>query len=62
MPKATVAQSVKFILTLELTPNELDRLRAMMQNPLQGVALDDENESDQVIRRAIFNACGHYRT
>lgn len=62
MPKAEVKQSTKFILTLELSPNELDRLRTMMKNPLHGATLDQENESDQLIRRAIFNACSQHHT
>ncbi|QPL10889.1 hypothetical protein PP754_gp048 [Pectobacterium phage Possum] len=62
MPKAEVKQSTKFILTLELNPNELDRLRTMMQNPLHGATLEQENEFDQSIRRAIFEACSRHRT
>ena len=62
MPKANVQHMTHYVLTLELSPNELDRLRAMMQNPLQGATLDQENQPDQQIRRAIFEACAKHRT
>lgn len=62
MPKAIVQHMTHFVLTLELSPNELDRLRAMMQNPLHGATLDQENPQDQQIRQAIFQACAQHRT
>lgn len=62
MPKATVQHMTHFVLTLELSPNELDRLMVMMKNPLHGATLDQENPQDQQIRRAIFEACAKHRT
>lgn len=58
MPKATVQQTTHYILTLELSPNELVILQAMVQNPLKS---DEPSEAAQ-IRRAIFEACSKHRT
>lgn len=62
MPKANVQNVTRFILTLELTPNELDRLRGMMQNPLQGITSVSEPSEERMIRKAIFDACAMHRT
>lgn len=58
MPKATVQHVTHYVLTLELSPNELTALQAMVQNPLKPV---EETEIAQ-IRRAIFEACAKQRT
>lgn len=58
MPKATVQHVTHYVLTLELSPNELTALQAMVQNPLKP---DEEIEIAQ-IRRAIFEACTKHRT
>lgn len=58
MPKATVQHVTHYVLTLELSPNELTALQAMVQNPLKP---DEEREIAQ-IRRAIFEACAMQRT
>ena len=62
MPKATVQHMTHYVLTLELSPNELDRLRGMMQNPLNGNTPDSEPGDERMIRRAIFDACAQHRT
>ena len=58
MPKATVQQVNHYVLTLELSPNELTALQAMVQNPLK----PDEDREIAQIRRAIFEACARQRT
>ena len=58
MPKATVQQVTHYVLTLELSPNELTALQAMVQNPLK----PDEGTEIAQIRRAIFQACAEQRT
>lgn len=58
MPKATVQQVNHYVLTLELSPNELTALQALVQNPLKP---DEGNEIAQ-LRRAIFEACTKHRT
>jgi hypothetical protein len=62
MPKADCQHMTHFVLTLELSPNELDRLRSMMQNPLNGNTPDTEPSDERAIRRAIFDACAKHRT
>lgn len=58
MPKATVKHVTHYVLTLELSPNELTALQAMVQNPLK----PDEGAEIAQIRRAIFEACSRQRT
>ena len=58
MPKATVQHVTHYVLTLELSPNELTVLQAMVQNPLK----PDEGAEIAQIRRAIFEACSRQRT
>lgn len=58
MPKATVQHVTHYVLTLELSPNELTALQAMVQNPLK----PDEGAEIAQIRRAIFEACSRQRT
>lgn len=58
MPKATVQHVTHYVLTLELTPDELTALQAMVQNPLK----PDEGTEIAQIRRAIFEACAKQRT
>lgn len=53
-----VNQITHFQLVLELAPNELDLLKAMVQNPVR----PDESAEESQIRRAIFNACNSQRT
>ena len=62
MPQAEVHQNTSYTLTLELSPNELDRLRSMVQNPLNGHTPDTEPADERLIRRAIFEACAKHRT
>ena len=58
MPKATVQHVTHYVLTLELSPNELTALQAMVQNPLK----PDEGAEIAQIRRAIFEVCTKHRT
>lgn len=58
MPKATVQQVNHYVLTLELSPNELTALQAIVQNPLK----PDEGTEIAQIRQAIFQACAKQRT
>lgn len=62
MAKAKVDHMTTFRLSLELSPNELDALKAMMQNPVGGVHPNEEDPTEQGIRRAIFDACNQHRT
>lgn len=59
MPKANVQQTTHYILTLELSPNELVILQAMVQNWLKS---EDEPSESAQIRQAIFEACAKQRT
>lgn len=58
MPKATVQPVTHYVLTLELSPNELTALQALVQNPLK----PDEGTEIAQLRRAIFEACTKHRT
>lgn len=63
MANAHARQVTTYHLAMELTPNELDTLRGMMQNPLWNVEQPDlEPEDVKRIRMAIFNACAQHRT
>lgn len=62
MPKAIVQHMTHYVLTMELSPNELTLLQAMVQNPLNGHTPDSEPDSERQIRRAIFEACARHRT
>lgn len=57
MPKATIQHVTHFVLTLELSSSELDYLRGMMQNPLNGYTPNTEPKVERQIRHAIFEAC-----
>lgn len=61
MPKATVQQMNHYVLTLELSPKELEWLKAMVQNPLNDHTPETEPEIEREIRRAIFEACAKQR-
>ena len=58
MAQANVIQQVNYRLVMDLSPNELVMLQAIMQNPLRA----DEPEEEAQLRRAIFNACAKHRT
>lgn len=58
MAKATVNQITTFQLILELAPNELDLLKAMVESSM---CLNESPEECQ-IRQAILNACNSQRT
>lgn len=59
MPKATIQHMTHYVLTLELSPNELTMLQSMVQNWLKS---EDEPPESAQIRRAIFEACAKQRT
>lgn len=62
MVQAVVNQETKYRLELELTPNELVILQAMMQNaPFMGDGVTEPDDATR-IRRAIFEACAKHRT
>lgn len=58
MVQAVATAQTSYRLVLDLTPNELVILQAIMQNPLRA----DEPEEEAQLRRAIFNACAKHRT
>lgn len=62
MPKADVQHMTHYVLTLELSPNELVMLQRMMQNaPFLGDGVTEPEDATR-IRRAIFEACAKHRT
>ncbi|AQT27887.1 hypothetical protein HWB09_gp045 [Pectobacterium phage vB_PatP_CB4] len=62
MVQAVATQETKYRLVLELTPNELVTLQAMMQNtPFMGDGATEPEDATR-IRRAIFEACSRHRT
>ncbi|WAK44971.1 hypothetical protein Fifi067_00051 [Erwinia phage Fifi067] len=60
MANAEVTQVTVFRLVVDLSPNELDALKALVQNPLHRP--QDESPSQRNMREAIFNACNKHRT
>lgn len=62
MAQAKVQHVTTYHLSVELSPNELDKLKSMMQNPLGGVHPDDEDPLEKGIRKALFDACNAHRT
>lgn len=62
MPRANMQMTTHYVLNLELSPNEVDCLKAMIQNPLNGNTPETEPEIERAIRRAIFEACSRQRT
>lgn len=55
MAKAAVEETTTYLLTLELTAEELALLRAMMQNTWA-----DETNVEVSLRETIFNACNKF--
>ena len=62
MANAKATHVITYHLSVELTPNELDALKSMMQNPIGGVHPEDEDPTEKGIRRALFDACAAHRT
>ena len=60
MAKAEVTEVTVFRLVMELSPDELDALKALVQNPQHRP--QDETDSQRNMREAIFNACNKHRT
>lgn len=62
MVQAVATAQTSYRLVLELTPNELVMLQAMMRNaPCLGDGVTELEDATR-IRRAIFEACSRHRT